>query len=90
MFGQAGINNKGNMKTKDSNRKWMWWFLGVVIALQLYFVRELWPLLRFCAGIRSHSLCGDEPVHDSEGLGNRRSARSRQPEPSYRYGAAWC
>ena len=29
------------MKTKDSNRKWMWWFLGVVIALQLYFVREL-------------------------------------------------
>jgi len=29
------------MKTKDGNRKWMWWFLGVVIALQLYFVREL-------------------------------------------------
>ncbi|MGB2624244.1 MAG: hypothetical protein WA857_20500 [Candidatus Acidiferrum sp.] len=29
------------MKTKDSNRKWMWWFLGVVVALQLYFVREL-------------------------------------------------
>jgi predicted membrane protein len=29
------------MKTKDSNRKWMWWFLGVVLALQLYFVREL-------------------------------------------------
>ena len=41
MFGQAGINNRGTMKTKDSNRKWMWWFLGVVIALQLYFVREL-------------------------------------------------
>lgn len=29
------------MKIKDSNRKWMWWFLGVVVALQLYFVREL-------------------------------------------------
>ena len=41
MFGQAAINNKGTMKTKDSNRKWMWWFLAVVIALQLYFVREL-------------------------------------------------
>jgi hypothetical protein len=41
MFGQAGSNNRGTMKTKDSNRKWMWWFLGVVIALQLYFVREL-------------------------------------------------
>jgi hypothetical protein len=41
MFGQAGINNRGTMKTKDGNRKWMWWFLGIVIALQLYFVREL-------------------------------------------------
>ena len=29
------------MKSKDSKRKWMWWFLGVVLALQLYFVREL-------------------------------------------------
>ncbi|HMD38778.1 MAG TPA: hypothetical protein VKH15_05820 [Candidatus Acidoferrum sp.] len=29
------------MKNKDSKRKWMWWFLGVVVALQLYFVREL-------------------------------------------------
>lgn len=29
------------MKTKDKGRKWMWWFLGVLAALQLYFVREL-------------------------------------------------
>src|SRR5258708_37641067 len=29
------------MKNKDSGRKWMWWFLGVLAALQLYFVREL-------------------------------------------------
>jgi hypothetical protein len=29
------------MKTKDSGRKWMWRFLGVLVALQLYFVREL-------------------------------------------------
>src|SRR3979490_1854284 len=29
------------MKTKDNGRKWMWWFLGVLAALQLYFVREL-------------------------------------------------
>lgn len=29
------------MKTKDKSRKWMWWFLGVLGALQLYFVREL-------------------------------------------------
>src|SRR5215469_2033242 len=29
------------MKTKDNGRKWMWWFLAVLVALQLYFVREL-------------------------------------------------
>jgi hypothetical protein len=29
------------MKTKDTGRKWMWWFLGALAALQLYFVREL-------------------------------------------------
>jgi predicted membrane protein len=29
------------MKTKDNSRKWMWWFLAVIAALQLYFVREL-------------------------------------------------
>ncbi len=29
------------MKTKDTGRKWMWWFLGAVVAFQMYFVREL-------------------------------------------------
>lgn len=29
------------MNTKDKGRKWMWWFLGIVAALQLYFVQEL-------------------------------------------------
>lgn len=29
------------MKNKDSGRKWMWWFLGLVMAFQLYFVQEL-------------------------------------------------
>jgi hypothetical protein len=28
-------------KAKDNWRKWMWLFLGVIGALQLYFVREL-------------------------------------------------
>lgn len=41
MLEQVGTKIRGTMKTKDSNRKWMWWFLGVVLALQLYFVREL-------------------------------------------------
>jgi hypothetical protein len=29
------------MDNKDKGRKWMWWFLGIVVAFQLYFVREL-------------------------------------------------
>jgi hypothetical protein len=29
------------MTNKDKGRKWMWWFLGIVAAFQLYFVREL-------------------------------------------------
>ena len=29
------------MRIKDNKRKWMWSFLAVVLALQLYFVREL-------------------------------------------------
>src|ERR1700756_2459093 len=33
------MNTKHNRK--DSGRKWMWWFLAVVVALQLYFVQEL-------------------------------------------------
>ena len=29
------------MKIKDKGRKWMWSFLGAVMAFQVYFVREL-------------------------------------------------
>jgi len=29
------------MGSKDKGRKWLWWFLGVIAALQLYWVREL-------------------------------------------------
>ncbi|HEV2197190.1 MAG TPA: hypothetical protein VGR55_16520 [Candidatus Acidoferrum sp.] len=29
------------MRTLDKDRKWMWWLLGSIAALQLYFVREL-------------------------------------------------
>ena len=29
------------MKIKDNSRKWMWWFLGVVVSLQFFFMREL-------------------------------------------------
>jgi uncharacterized membrane protein YhaH (DUF805 family) len=29
------------MKNKDKSRKWMWWLLGSLAAVQLYAVREL-------------------------------------------------
>jgi uncharacterized membrane protein YhaH (DUF805 family) len=29
------------MKNKDKSRKWMWWLLGSIAALQVYFVQEL-------------------------------------------------
>ena len=29
------------MKKTDKRRKWMWWFLAIVGAMQLYFVQEL-------------------------------------------------
>jgi hypothetical protein len=29
------------MMTRDKGRKGMWWFLGALAAMQLYFVREL-------------------------------------------------
>jgi hypothetical protein len=35
------MGKRMEMKTKDNGRKWMWWFLGILAALQLYFVREL-------------------------------------------------
>jgi hypothetical protein len=37
------------MKTKDTHRKWLWSFLGVLAALQLYFVRELLAALALFA-----------------------------------------
>jgi len=30
-----------SMKKTDKSRKWMWWFLAIVGAVQLYFVQEL-------------------------------------------------
>ena len=33
----------------DHARRWMWWFLAVLVALQLYFVRELIAALLLAA-----------------------------------------
>ncbi len=43
--------NRSNTKRKDGARKWMWIFLAAVLAVQLYFVRELLAaLLLFTIG----------------------------------------
>jgi hypothetical protein len=48
---------RGQMKTQDNGRKWMWWFLGVVVALQMYFVREmLAAFAMFAAGFAAIAL----------------------------------
>jgi hypothetical protein len=36
-----GFGDEEMTKIKDKSRKWMWWFLGVVAALQFFYVREL-------------------------------------------------
>ena len=36
-----GSQIKTRKRDRDKDRKWMWWLLGVIGALQLYFVREL-------------------------------------------------
>jgi hypothetical protein len=38
-----GLQKEGRvrMSKQDKGRKWIWWFLGAIAAMQLYFVREL-------------------------------------------------
>ena len=40
---EAGCQSgqRDRMKNKDKSRKWMWWVLGTIAALQVYFVQEL-------------------------------------------------
>jgi apolipoprotein N-acyltransferase len=46
------------VKAKDSLRKWIWWFLGGIAALQLYFVRELLAAFAlFALGFIAIGLC---------------------------------
>lgn len=54
-------NSKGSKmatKAKDNWRKWMWMFLGVIAALQLYFVRELLAAFAlFALGFAGIAVC---------------------------------
>jgi hypothetical protein len=40
-FRLTGQETGERMKVRDIGRKWMWWFLGALAAMQMYFVREL-------------------------------------------------
>ena len=55
-----GVGGRGTkiVKAKDSFRKWIWWFLGGIAALQLYFVRELLAAFAlFALGFIAIGLC---------------------------------
>ena len=43
------MNDRGKMKNVDKGRKWMWMFLGALVALQMYFVWELLAVLALFA-----------------------------------------
>ena len=41
VLSSMGTVEAGKMKNKDKSRKWMWWILGIIAAMQIYFVQEL-------------------------------------------------
>jgi len=46
------------MSNKDTRRKWIYWFLAIIAALQLYFVRELLAAFAlFALGFAAIALC---------------------------------
>ena len=46
------------MNIKDISRKWIYWFLAVIAAMQLYFVRELLAAFAlFALGFVAIALC---------------------------------
>ena len=67
-----GERDRGQMKNKDKGRKWMWWFLGVLAALQLYFVRELLAAFAlFAVGFAARPLGGVVFAHFGDRIGRK-------------------
>jgi hypothetical protein len=74
------------MKTKDKSRKWMWWFLAVVVAMQLYFVRELlaaFALFALGFGVIAFLIGGVYLLHQGWALAVERVAESEHPAVVY-------
>jgi hypothetical protein len=61
LYRHTGCHLKGSKmanKAKDNRRKWMWVLLGVIGALQLYFVRELLAAFAlFALGFAGIAVC---------------------------------
>ena len=74
------------MKTTDKSRKWMWWFLGAIAAIQLYFVRELlaaFALFALGFGIVAFVLAALYMLHTGWAVAVERVADSQHPAAVY-------
>lgn len=74
------------MKTTDKSRKWMWWFLGAIGAMQLYFVRELlaaFALFVLGFGVIAVVISALYMLHSGWAVAVERVAESSHPVVSY-------
>jgi len=74
------------MKNSDKSRKWMWWFLGVTGAIQLYFVRELlaaFALFALGFGVIAFVVAALYLLHHGWVVAVGRVAESRHPAVVY-------
>ena len=74
------------MKTKDKSRKWMWWFLGAIGAMQLYFVRELlaaFALFAMAFGAIALVIGALYLMHSGWAVAVERLAESQHPVVAY-------
>lgn len=74
------------MKTKDKSRKWMWWFLGAIGAMQLYFVRELlaaFALFVLGFGVIALVIGALYMIHTGWAVAVERLAESKHPVVAY-------
>jgi apolipoprotein N-acyltransferase len=79
------------MKKTDKSRKWMWWFLAIVGAMQLYFVRELlaaFALFAAVFAVIAAVVAGGYLLHKGFAFAIERVAASSNPLVSMVKGSA--
>ncbi|HEX4380988.1 MAG TPA: hypothetical protein VH022_13185 [Candidatus Acidoferrum sp.] len=70
------------MKKTDKSRKWMWWFLAIVGAMQLYFVQELLAAFALFAAVFAvigSLVAGGYLLHKGWAVAVQRVAESGHP-----------